>query len=385
MNIPFVDLKAQYHAIKEEVDAAINEVVESTEFIGGKYVKEFETAFAAFVGARYCVGVSNGTSAIEAALRAAGIGKGDEVITVPHTFIASAESITAAGARPVFVDVDPETGLLDPARLTVTSRTKAILPVHLYGQSCDMQPIMDFARAHNLIVIEDCAQAHGATYRGKTLPYSGFGTFSFYPGKNLGAYGDGGAVVCNDDRIHERLLMIRDHGRKRGEKYTHSIEAFNFRLDALQAAVLSVKLKHLKGWNDCRVKNAAAYQQRLSGSIRVPADNGAVFHLFVIKHPRRDRLQSYLKERGIATGVHYPIPLHLQPAYDYMGFQTGDFPVAEELAKTVLSLPMYPELTEEQILFVCDAIKAFNESEGLVVEQGKLDKLAGREAVAAQG
>jgi len=355
--IPLVDLKAQYESIKTEIDAAMRGVVESTAFVGGPAVRDFETKFAAFCGAPHAVSCGNGTDAIHIVLHALGVGAGDEVVTVPYTFIATAEAISMAGAKPIFVDVGAN-GLIDPAQLAakVTSKTKAILPVHLYGQAADIDAIQKVTK---LPVIEDAAQAHGAKLRGKRVGAMGIAaTFSFFPGKNLGAYGDGGAITFTDAALAKRCEMLRDHGRT--DKYLHEMPGFNSRLDTLQAAVLAVKLAHLDVWNAQRAKIAGWYLERLAGiaELDLPsASTESVWHLFVIHHPRREALRHALQEVGIATGIHYPVPLHLQPAYRDLGHTTGAFPMSEKLAATCLSLPMYPELAESAVDRICAAVK----------------------------
>ncbi len=359
MQIPLVDLKAQYDTIQPEIDAAIRHVLESTGFILGPEVKAFERELAAFCEARHAIGVSSGTDALHLALLACGVGPGDEVITTPHTFIATAEAITMCGARPVFVDIDPRTYNLNPSQIEphVTSRTRAIVPVHLYGQPADMDPILDIAQRCGLCVIEDAAQAHGARYKGKRVGGLGdVACFSFYPGKNLGAYGDGGAVVTNDDEIAARVRLLRNHGRR--EKYEHLELGFGNRLDALQAAILRVKLTRLEGWNARRRELAAKYTALLSTQEDivtpfVPAWAEPVWHLYVVRVSDRPGLQARLKQLGVATGIHYPIPLHLQPACRYLEYKPGDLPHTEKAAQEVLSLPLYPELhgkTIEQIV-----------------------------------
>lgn len=353
-DVPLVDLKTQYDSIHDEIDAAIRNVIVRSAFIGGAEVRDFEAEFAAYCEAAGCVGVGNGTDALYLTLRAFGIGAGDEVITVAHTFIATAEAITSTGARPRFVDVRPDTLLMDAAGLAaaITPHTRAIIPVHLYGQPCDMTAIMAVARSHGLRVIEDAAQAHGARWRGRRVGSVGDAAcFSFYPGKNLGAYGDGGAVVSNDVDLIRRIRMLANHGRS--EKYTHEWPGVNSRLDGLQAAILRVKLRHLDQWNMARRRHAIRYLQALSAvPIGLPVahpDAEPVWHLFVVTVPERERLQQRLKAKGIETGVHYPTPLHLQPAYKPSGIPPGALPVSEHAARHVLSLPMYPELTEQQV------------------------------------
>ncbi|OAN55054.1 DegT/DnrJ/EryC1/StrS family aminotransferase [Magnetospirillum moscoviense] len=363
MKIPFVDLKAQYQSIKNEVDAAIATVVDSSAFVGGNAVSAFEQAFAAFVGTPHCIGVGNGTDALTLALRGLGVGPGDEVITVANSFIASSEAISNAGASPVFVDCDPATCNIDVAALgrAITPRTRAIVPVHLYGRPADMAAIMDLARRHGLKVVEDCAQAHGATLDGRMIgTFGDAAAFSFYPGKNLGAYGDAGAVITNDDDLARRVRMTANHGRM--SKYDHEFEGVNSRLDGLQAAVLTVKLRHLPAWTEARRRVAARYLANLADSgLPLPSDPAGgrhVYHLFVIRLAERQRVQAALAEAGIATGIHYPIALPNLTAYAHLGHRPQDFPVASAYQDQVLSLPMYPELTDAQIDHVCDHLKA---------------------------
>ena len=352
--IPLVDLKAQYVTIKPEVDAAMQAVVDSTAFINGPQVRSFEEAFAAFCGARHAVGVQSGTSALHLALLAAGICPGDEVIVPSMTFIATAEMVGRLGARPVFADVEAGTCNLDAASLerAITPRTRAVIVVHLYGQPAEMDDILTVARRHDLRVIEDAAQAHGAEYRGRRAGTLGdVATFSFYPGKNLGAYGDAGALVTDDDAVAEEVRLLRNHGRR--HKYTHEREGFNYRMDTLQAAVLETKLRHLEDWNAARRRTAGLYRQHLAGlPLELPAEAEhlrSVYHLFVVRVQRRDEVLAYLKDKGIGAGVHYPIPLHMQPAYDFLGYRPEDLPGARAAGETVLSLPMYPELSEAQV------------------------------------
>lgn len=367
VSIPFVDLRAQYRSIREEVDAAISSVVQSAHFAGGSVVEKFEEEFAAFVGARFAVGVGNGTDALMLAMRAAGLGRGHEVLVPANTFFATAEAVSNVGATPVFVDVDPDTFHMDPraAVAAITSRTRAIVPVHLYGRAVDMRPFEVLARAHNLILIEDCAQAHGAEFNGEVVGASGRLTcYSFYPGKNLGAYGDAGAVTTSDTELYARLGMLRDHGSPR--KYEHAMVGYNSRLDAIQAAVLSVKLRYLPQWNAQRREHARRYAAALAGTPiitpSIPDGNEHVFHLFVVRCSQRDELQHFLGGRGIATGIHYPVPLHLTSAYQDLGAPgPGSCPIAEMLASEILSLPMYPELTGEQIQSVCESLCLYSE------------------------
>jgi dTDP-4-amino-4,6-dideoxygalactose transaminase len=364
MSVPFVDLKAQYAALKPQMDAAIQSVLDRTAFILGKEVTEFEQTFAQYIGIKHCVGVCSGTDAIEMALRACDIGPGDEVITVPNTYIATCEAISEAGATIRWVEVDPRTYNMDPADLeaAITPQTKAILPVHLYGQPADMGPIMAIAHKHGLKVIEDAAQAHGATYQGRKVgTFSDAACFSFYPGKNLGAYGDGGAVCTDSDEIADQVRLLRNHGQR--EKYVHLVEGYCHRLDNLQAAVLGVKLPHLDGWNAARRAHAALYDKLLAnvpGVVKPYVAPGMepVYHLYVIQVPERDRVQAALKAAGIETGIHYPIPLHEQPAYARLGHKPEDYPVSHALGARILSLPMYAELTDEQIHCVVEALKA---------------------------
>ena len=367
---PLVDLNAQYQSIKKEIDAAMGRVIKNSAFIGGSEVRQFEEEFAAFCGAEACVGVGNGTDALYLTLRALEIGPGDEVITVSHTFVATAEAITLAGARPVFVDISQDTMLMSPDALesAITSRTRAIIPVHLYGQPCDMDRISEIAGRHGLKVIEDAAQAHGARWRGQRVGTLGdVGCFSFYPGKNLGAYGDGGAVVSREPDLVSKIRMLANHGRR--EKYVHELEGVNSRLDGLQAAILRVKLAHMEAWNAARRAHAAQYMNILAETgIRLPAVKEhaePVWHLFVIRVLDRDQLRAELAEVGISTGVHYPLPLHRQPAFTYLGMSEGSLPVTEVVASEVLSLPMFPELTQEQIQHLGEALLAAAQSRSL--------------------
>lgn len=362
MKIPLVDLKAQYASIKQEIDQAIQHVLDETDFIGGSAVAEFEKAFAAYCGTRTAVGLGNGTDAIQIALLTCAIGRGDEVITAVNTFIATSEAISATGARPVFVDNDPKTYLIDVRKIEekITPRTRAIIPVHLYGQPTAMDVINEIALRHGLVVIEDAAQAHGAQFKGKTVGTLGtLACFSFYPGKNLGAYGDAGAIVTNDEVLANKTRMLANHGRLK--KYEHEMEGYNSRLDTLQAAILLVKLRHLNTWTEKRQQHAAHYARLLSSSADIVTptihpDATHVFHLYVVRVQQRDQVQQMLKEAGIVTGIHYPIPLHQQPAYRHFGLPPGSFPVAERYADELLSLPMYPELTDEQIVYISDTL-----------------------------
>ncbi len=364
MAIPLVDLKAQYRAIKPEIDDAMQRVVTNTSFILGKEVAEFEKNFAAFCRVPYCVGTDSGTAALHLALLICGVKAGDEVITTTHTFVATSEVISVIGAHPVFCDIDPRTYNLDPNLLerAITPRTRAIIPVHLYGQPAEMDSILEIARRHNLRVIEDAAQAHGAEYRGRRAGTMGdVACFSFYPGKNLGAYGDAGALVTNDAALADRARMLRDHGRS--EKYAHKYVGYGYRLDALQAAILGAKLPHLDAWNARRRAIAECYDELLTNSDvvtpYVPPHITPIYHVYCIRAKNRDGLRAHLKAQGIDTGIHYPIPLHLQPVYADLGYKPGDFPEAEKAAKDIISLPMYPELTDEQVRQIADAIKGF--------------------------
>ena len=363
-NVPFVDLGVQYRAISAEIDDAIAKVIQDADFILGREVRLFEEEFAEFCDSSHAVGVDSGTSALELALRAFDIGPGDEVITAANSFIASALGISHAGAKPVLVDVDPFTYTLDVKALerAVTRRTKAIIPVHLYGHPAHMGPIRQLADKHGLVVIEDACQAHGARYKGKRVGSLGHAAaFSFYPGKNLGAYGDGGMVVTKDRKIANRLEMLRNYGQK--EKYKHLFRGYNRRLDTMQAAILRVKLRYLEKWNAARRWNAKLYQKHLEGSgVVVPGEAGgaeSVWHLYVIRTEQRDALKEHLINKGINASIHYPIPIHLQPAYHDLGYKRGDFPVTEAHADRILSLPMYAELTDRQIEFISQTVCEF--------------------------
>ncbi len=366
MNIPFVDLKSQYNSIKEEIDQAIAAVISKTAFVGGPFLQSFEEAFAKFCNVKNGIGVANGTDALYIALRTLGIGKGDEVITVANSFIATSEAITSAGAKVVFVDINPKTYNIDTNKIEekITSKTKAIIPVHLYGQPADMDPILDLAKKYNLKVIEDAAQAHGAVYKGRVIGSMGdMACFSFYPGKNLGAYGDGGAIVTNNDAWTEKARMIANHGR--AGKYDHGLEGVNSRLDGIQAAILEAKLKHLPAWSEARRRNAYCYNKYLADTgVVTPVemdDVMAVYHLYVVRVQKgsRQKLQEHLQSKGIATGIHYPIALPNLLAYAYLGHKESDFPEATKASQEIVSLPMFPELTEDQIQYIAQAIKEF--------------------------
>lgn len=364
-DVKFLDLKTQYISIKDEIEAAVINVLDSTSYVLGPKVQAFEEAFSQAHGAAHGVAVNTGTSALHVALLAEGIGVGDEVITVPMTFTATVAAISYTGATPVFVDVDPETYTMDSAQIAakITRRTRAILPVHLYGQAADMDPIMNIARAHDLKVIEDCAQAHLATYKKRPVGTIGdYGCFSFYPGKNLGAYGEGGLVTTRNDAMAERLRLLRDWGQVR--KYHHEILAYNYRMDSIQGAILDVKLKYLEGWTEQRRSRAALYRELLDGT-KFKVTNEAterrhVYHIFSVFHPERDRLRAHLSEAGIQTGMHYPFPVHLQKAYAGLSHKLGSFPISEQVAGTQLSLPLYPELPDSDVARVVDALKKFS-------------------------
>jgi dTDP-4-amino-4,6-dideoxygalactose transaminase len=363
MNVPLVDLKAQYQPLKEEILAGMAQVLDGMRLFLGDNVQALEREFAQFCGVRHGIGVSDGTAALHIILRAMGIGPGDEVITVSHTFIATAEAIVLAGARPVFVDIDPHTYLMDVGQIesAITPSTRAILPVHLYGQPVDMDPVMEIAGRHGLKVIEDACQSHGAEYKGRRT--GGLGdaaAFSFYFSKNLGAYGEGGFITTNDDELARQIRMIRDHGSER--RYYHDLIGWNARLDELQAVVLRAKLPHLEAWNAARRNHAARYNELLSGGPAVTPEecpgNSHVYHLYVVRVQDRDALQARLKESGVFAGIHYPVPVHLQKAMAYLGYKPGDLPVTEQVVAEILSLPMYAELTDEQIEYVAEAVRS---------------------------
>ena len=365
-DIPLVDLHAQYDGLREEILAAIASVLDSMQLFLGPNQRAFEEEFARYCDCTDAIGVSNGTDAIELTLRALGVGAGDEVITQPNSFIATAEAISAVGATPVFVDVDPVTSTLDPRLLeaAITPRTKAVIPVHLYGYPADMPAILAIARAHQLYVIEDACQAHGARLGGQRIgSFGDAACFSFYFSKNLGAYGEGGAVTTRDPALAERVRLYRDHGSR--VRYRHEVVGRNARLDEIQAAILRVKLRHLDDWNAQRRRNARLLSAALAGmGVELPQPGGEgveeVFHLYVVRHPERDRLKEHLAARGIGTGIHYPLPIHLQPAYAVLGHQPGAFPVTERLAGEILSLPLYAELSEAQIARIAEAVATYN-------------------------
>jgi dTDP-4-amino-4,6-dideoxygalactose transaminase len=365
MIVPFVDLRPQHALLADEIRQVICRMLERSDFIRGSCLTEFEQAFGEFLGVRHVVGVSSGLDALRVALQALDVGPGDEVIVPANTFIATALAASAVGARPVLVDCNDTTFNMDAraVKRAISSRTRAIIPVHLFGQAADLDPLLELARAHDLHLIEDSAQAHGTRYKGHAAGTIGtVGCFSFYPAKNLGALGDGGALVCNDDRLATRARMIADYGAK--DKYEHLEKGLNARLDTLQAGVLTIKLRHLQEWNRRRADHAAMYDSLLAGikGVQTPdrfADSTHIYHLYVIRTPQRDGLRQYLESRGIKTGIHYPIPIHLQPAYRELGYQVGDFPIAERHSREMLSLPMYPELAPDQIRYVCDAVRCY--------------------------
>ena len=367
LQVPFVDLRAQYHSLKEEIDNAIFSVIEESEFIKGKYVSAFEKEFAEAYGVKHCIGVANGTDAIYIVLKMLGIGAGDEVITVANSWISTSETITQAGARVVFVDTEPDYFSMDVSRIEekITPRTKAIIPVHLYGQPAEVDKIKSICEKHKLLMIEDCSQAHFATINGQSVGTFGIAsTFSFYPGKNLGAYGDAGAVITNDSDLAMKVRRYSNHGAL--VKHQHDIEGINSRLDGLQAAILSVKLPHIRKWNEMRHSHALYLNEQLSGipQIVIPGirkGSTHIFHLYVIKAERRDELQKFLKENGIDTAVHYPTPLPLLNAYKYLGYSAADFPITSRNQEKILSLPMFPELTKEQMDYVVRCIRKFYE------------------------
>lgn len=361
-NIPTVDLKRQYYSMEGEIDGAIKNVLESGYFILGENVKSFENEFSKYCNAKFGVGVASGTDALQIALRACGVGAGGEVITVSNTAFPTAVAISYAGAKPVFVDID-ETYTMDTSKIEekISSKTKAILPVHLYGQPADMDPILEIAERHGLYVIEDACQAHGAEYKSRKVGSIGdMGCFSFYPTKDLGAYGDGGFITTNNEELAEKVKLLKDYGQT--ERYNHIIKGYSSRLDEIQAAVLRVKLKRLDNWNEVRRKHAKLYNELLEDRIIVPIEkenSKHAYYLYVIRNQYRDKLREWLKVKGISTDIHYPTPIHLQKAYADLGLENGSLPVTEEYASQILSLPMYPELKEEEILQVVDAINGF--------------------------
>jgi len=361
VKVPYLDLKAQYQSIKPEIDAAIARVLDSCQFVLGSEVAAFEQEFATYCGTAECIALNSGTSALHLALLAAEVGPGDEVITVPFTFVASVAAVVYTGARPILVDIDPLSFTINPAAIeaAITPRTKAILPVHLYGQPADMDPIMDIARRHGLVVIEDAAQAHGAKYKGRPVGSIGdMACFSFYPGKNLGAYGEGGAVTTSNQEYAHTIRMLRDWGQDR--KYHHVLRGYNYRMEGFQGAILRVKLRHLEKWTEARRTIVGKYNQLLSDSgVERPNEMPwarHVYHVYTIRSADRDTLRAALQQREIQTGIHYPVPIHLQPAYADLGYARGAFPMAEQAAAEVLALPIYPEMTAAQLEEVAAAL-----------------------------
>jgi dTDP-4-amino-4,6-dideoxygalactose transaminase len=364
MKINFVDIQKQYKVYEKEIDTAIKKVLDKGDFILGEEVSLFEKEFAKFCETKYCFGVASGTDALFISLKALDIGTGDEVITAANTFIATTLAISMAGAKPVLVDMDPKTYNIDVTKIEakITKKTKAIIPVHLYGQSADMDPIMKIAKKHNLKVLEDAAQAHGARYKGKRAGSLGdIAAFSFYPGKNLGAYGDGGAITTNNKKHAEKIFLLRNWGMK--VKYHHLVKGYNSRLDTLQAAVLRVKLQYLENWNKRRQVIADTYNKLFSGSefITPYILKGAdpIYHVYLIQVSKRDELLEFLKQNGISAGIHYPIPLHLQKANKELGYKKGDFPETERYCKKIISLPIYPELTNAEVEYITMKVKEF--------------------------
>ena len=373
IRVPFLDLNAHHAAFRGEFDRAIGEVIDSGAFAGGPFVEKFEADFAAYNHSQYAVGLGSGTEALWLALLACGIGPGDEVITVPSTFMATAEAITYCSARPVFVDVDQSTYTMDPVELekAVTAKTKAVIAVHLFGQAADMDPILEFAREHDLFVIEDAAQAHGAEYKGRKVGALGdVGCFSFYPGKNLGAFGEAGAIVTDNVELQEKIRILRDHGQVR--KYRHTMIGWNCRMDGIQAAVLSVKLQYLERGNLLRRVHALQYNRAFQGVEEVVTPFEAayarhVYHIYAIRVQERDQVMWLLKEKGIQCGVHYPVPIHLQKAYQSLGYKNGAFPISEQIAKEFISLPMFPELTKAQVEMVALCVKEAAAATGVLI------------------
>ena len=364
MRIPLLDLQAQYQSLKPALDGAVIRVLESGRYVLGPEVSAFEAEFAAACGTRHAVGVNSGTSALHLALLALDVGRGDEVVTVPFTFVATVAAVLYTGARPVLVDVEPDTLTMDPERLerAITPRTRAILPVHIHGQPADMDPILEIAERHGIPVVEDAAQSHASEYRGRPVGSDGaLGCFSFYPGKNLGAAGEGGAVTTNDDGLAQKVRLLRDWGSER--KYEHLLQGFNYRLEEIQAAVLRVKLTELGHWTQVRRSHAALYRELLDAGAASPPFEAPgrrhVYHVFAVRHPARDELACALEQEGVATGIHYPVPVHLQPAYADLGNCPGDFPVSEQAAREVLSIPLYPEMTAAQVHEVAGLVNAF--------------------------
>lgn len=363
MKVNFVDIGRQTASIREEINRAIAKVIDTSGFILGEEVELFEKEFANYCSVKYAVGVDNGTSALELSLRVLGIGKGDEVITQANTFIATATSIAAAGAKPVLVDINPENYHLDIEKIEsrITSNTRAIIPVHLYGNPTNMDEIKEIAEKYNLKIVEDACQSHGAKFKGKRAGSFGeLGAFSFYPGKNLGGFGDGGIVVSNNEELINKIKMMRNYGQSK--KYYHDFFPFNRRLDSLQAAILRVKLRYLDEWNEKRRKNAKTYDSLLKDIVVIPnisSDNESVYHLYVVQTDKRDDLLDYLGKNEISAGIHYPIPINLQKHFDYLGYKEGSFPITEKISKRIISLPLFPELKREEIEYVCEKVKEF--------------------------
>jgi len=365
MNIQFVDLQAQYQSIKGEIDRAISNVINETAFIGGKYVKEFEAKFAEIYGVKHVVSCANGTDSLYIIMKMLGIGFGDEVITVANSWISSSETITQTGAEPIFVDIDPVYFSMDENLLeaAITESTKALVLVHLHGQMCNMEKIKEICKRRNIILIEDCAQSHFSTFKGVRAGLTGIaGSFSFYPGKNLGAYGDAGCIITNDDALAEKCRMYAAHGALK--KHEHKIEGINSRLDGLQASILSAKLPHILEWTAKRQQVATWYSNHLSGiqEVNIPeirSNTEHSFHLYVIRAERREELIKFLKEKGVETAIHYPIPLPLMEAYQYLGYTPEDFPESVKAQSVIISLPIYPEMTEDMVIYVSEIIKDF--------------------------
>ena len=365
MNVPFVDLKAQYESIRKDIDSAIQQVIQETAFIGGKYVKSFDQSFAQAYGVKHCIGCANGTDAIYIIMRMLGIGAGDEVITTAGSWISTSETIGQTGATPVFVDIEPDFYTIDVSKIEekITPRTKAIIPVHIYGQMADIESIAAICKKHNLHLIEDCAQSHFSKYKDRNAGTWGIaGTVSFYPGKNLGAYGDAGAIITNDDALAEKCRMFANRGAL--VKHQHHMEGINSRLDGLQAAILSAKLPHIQKWTEQRIANAAIYTEKLKNIpfIKTPCvrpGSRHTWHLYVIRAEKRDQLATWLKERGIETAIHYPTPLPFLPAYRHLQAKREDYPVAAACQGQILSIPMYPELTREAIEYIAKSICEF--------------------------
>lgn len=363
--VKFLDLKAQLPLIQDEIMSKFKEIVDNTAFISGKNVKNFEADFSRFVGVRHCIAVNNGTSALQLALWARGVGIGDEVILPVNTFIATAEAVTAVGGKPIFVDINEKTYNIDVKKIeaSINKNTKAIIPVHLYGQCAELDEIVELGKKYNLFILEDACQAHGAEYKGRKAGSVGDASaFSFYPGKNLGAWGEGGAICTNNDSLAEKIRLLREHGSK--IKYFHEVAGGNYRMCEFQGAVLLVKLGFLDKWNDLRRRNAGYYFERLEKKHKiilpyVGVHNMPIWHLFVVRFSDRAKVVEYLKDKGIQTGIHYPIPLHLTSAYKYLDYKKGDFPVAEKVQKEILSLPMFAELSQEDITYVAEQINSY--------------------------